>query len=339
MKDQEPKKQHTTSELTGKGRVKIPKGPSKDLALREADEHHCNARRKKSRGYCENPPGFRTGLGPYDEISEKWRRCYLHGGSAPGTALSIRSKSGAVVGMYDKGIAVQDMATYEQAVDEMGLEQEVATARVQVASILEESIGTRERLRSALEALSSGWVGVDKKEVQSEFKVLARELDLGKAEAKEIWHYFSAMFEGMGVAIAGKVGLVEALYGRIDQLRKMTLHFLDVVGRLRDRDQKIKNELGLMISYKDVMELIGLMGEVFEQTCGTCPLRAQIAERMRSWRPWSTRGLEAREIEEAIIEEKEQRKVGVKEVDSSGVGNWGDEAEEDAIVILEEVGE
>jgi len=318
--DRRKTKNPVKSALTGQGKTVLPIGPSKGLPYKEADQHHCNARRKNLRGYCTQPPGMGTGLSPYDEEKQKWRRCKLHGGNAPGTALAIRQKDGTV-GMYKKGISVKDMATYDASFDELGLEQEVAVARTQVDGISQEMLETRKSLEQILEKITTDWNEEDRWQYQQEFKTLCRELSLSKEQGKIIWKFVVGMQGSLGENISGEAEALAVLFGRQDNLRKHILHFLDVVGRLRERDQKLKNDLAMTVGFKEIMELIELLAMTLNDTCGNCPNRGMIAERMVTWKPWATKDLKKHIIEEEILKEQERRE---QEIHSMTIGSVGE---------------
>lgn len=329
-----------TRALTNSGRVQRPVGPNKDLPIKEADEHHCNARKKKSEGYCEKPPGWGTGLSPYDEVKGKWRRCKLHGGSAPGKATAIRNKKGEV-GLFEQGIPIDEMATYESSFDERSLDNEVAVARTQVSSIAKQMKKLGERVNKAVTRISDGWVDSDKKQWQREFKSLAKELGVGVDEARKIWFFFSSMQDSLQESVGSELEVMDSLANKQKQMQKTLLNFLDVVGRLRERDQKLKNDMSLTLGFKDVMELIELLSIAMNDICGNCPHRQTLGERLMKWKPWATKDLKKHVIEEMIIKETEKMENDAKlltagAIVQSKLGGLNDDEEEEADFDWEE---
>lgn len=213
------------------------------------DAGRCYAQLRKKDGYCKKVAGWGTdhvGIG----------RCKLHGGSSTGAKYS---KSGMTAGVrtFLGTFADHDQDIFKKFIHDKTLDGEIATAKT--------------KLTQHLTKLS----------LLTEEKQNTQHFDLDREDIKE---FGEAMME-TGIIpkslldlLVFRLGLVQKEITKTDEAVQ---RYLEIISKMQERDQKIREGLKLTIDIRAVSEIVNKIAIIVLEEMSDHPGRIRIANRIR----------------------------------------------------------
>ncbi|MBD3194316.1 MAG: hypothetical protein GF317_04625 [Candidatus Lokiarchaeota archaeon] len=214
------------------------------------DKGRCNARLKKKDAYCSKAAGWGT-----DHLG--YGRCKLHGGNSTGALTKNNMHKGILT--YLGSFGKNEQEVFKKFIDDNTLEGEIAIAKTK----LSQHLNFIKDLRAEKERVVAS--AIEDPEVVKEYgKRMVKSGRLSTELIEEIWN-------------------VTKYYERRIQLSEEAVQkYVDIISKMQQRNQSIKEGLRLVIDIRAVSEVIHKVSVIVNEEMRDNPARLRIADRIRN---------------------------------------------------------